>query len=334
MILLKRIFFGLLLLSALAVGYYVYELWAFASDIQKPHIVRDEQMDKPNKPGIPVWGGKERVNILLMGVDSRERSLDEMPRSDSMIIVSIDPAAKTYDLFSVLRDTYVNIPGYGPSRINAALGHGGPSLAMQTVSEFAGLPIDYYVITDFEGFKGLVDAVGGVEFEVEKDMYYHDPADKGKYDINLKKGRQLLDGEKALQYVRFRHDAMSDYTRTERQRKFLSVLADKMKQSTTMLQLPEILESMRPYVQTNLSSLDMLKLAALSLTLDGKLAEGHQLPQPGAFREANRGGSVLVPSVEKVQAFVREILSRPVELTEENGKTEGAGSAPDGQGQP
>ncbi|UFJ40920.1 LCP family protein [Brevibacillus humidisoli] len=310
---LKRIFLGLLLFLAAAVGYYVYAFVTFASDIQQPHIVKDQSPDKPNKSEIPVWGGKERVNILLMGVDSRERSLDEMPRSDTMLVVSIDPASKTYSLFSVLRDTYVEIPGYGSSRINAALSHGGPSLAMQTISNFTGLPIDYYVITDFEGFKGLVDAVGGVEFEVEKDMYYRDPADKGKYDINLKKGLQHLDGEKALQYVRFRHDAMSDYTRTERQRKFLSALADKMKRGATVLQLPDILESMRPYVQTNLSSLDMVKLAALGLTLDGAGAEGHQLPQPGAFREANRGGSVLLPSVERVQTYVQDVLSKSAE---------------------
>jgi LCP family protein required for cell wall assembly len=312
----KRIFRVLLLLLAAAAGYYIYSFVTFASDIQQPQIVKDPTPDKPNKQEIPIWGGKERVNILLMGVDSRERSSDEMPRSDTMLIASIDPVGKTYTLFSVLRDTYVEIPGYGSSRINAALAYGGPSLAMQTVSNFTGLPIDYYVITDFEGFIGLVDAVGGVEIEVEKDMYYHDPADQGKYDINLKKGLQHLDGEKALQYVRFRHDALSDYTRTERQRKFLSALADKLKRGTTVLQLPEIMDSLRPYLQTNLKSLDMIKLAALGLTLNGTAADGYQLPQQGAFREANRGGSVLLPNVAEVQRYVQDVLSQSAEQSD------------------
>lgn len=306
----KRIFQLLLLLLAAFAGYYIYTFVTFASDIQQPQIVKDTLPDKPNKQEIPIWGGKERVNILLMGVDSRERTPDELPRSDTMLIVSIDPVGRNYTLFSVLRDTYVEIPGYGSSRVNAALAYGGPSLAMQTVSRFTGLPIDYYVITDFEGFIGLVDAVGGVEFEVEKDMYYRDPADKGKYDINLQKGWQHLDGEKALQYVRFRYDAMSDYTRTERQRKFLAALVDKLKRGTTVLQLPDILDSLRPYLQTNLNSVDMIKLAALGLTLNGTSTEGYQLPQPGAFREGNRNGSVLLPDVTAVQQYVQEVLNQ------------------------
>ncbi|MCG6197429.1 LCP family protein, partial [Anoxybacillus sp. LAT_38] len=118
---------------------------------------------------------------------------------------------------------------------------GGPELAMETVSQFTGLPVNRYVITDFEGFKHLIDAVGGVELYVEKNMRYRDPTDKGVYDIDLKKGLQRLDGSKALQYVRFRHDATSDYTRTERQRKLMAALADQMKSGTTLIQLPSIL---------------------------------------------------------------------------------------------
>jgi LCP family protein required for cell wall assembly len=297
-----------LLLVIIAVGgYYGYSFYTFAKDIQRPNIVKDPDTGKkPNKEQIPLWGGKERVNILMMGVDSRDR--DEVPRSDSMLLVSIDPVGKTYDIFSILRDTYVNIPGYGESRINAALGHGGPSLAMETVSQFTGIPVSYYVITDFEGFKSLIDAVGGVDIDVEKNMYYRDPGDKGKYDINLKKGLQHLDGDKALQYVRFRHDATSDYTRTERQRKLLTALADQLQSGMSVIQLPKILEKVSPYVQTNLTSMDMIKLAGLCLTLHKTESAGYQLPQPNAFQEVNRGGSVLLPSIPDVQAFVQEKL--------------------------
>jgi LCP family protein required for cell wall assembly len=301
----KRVLLMLLVVVAVAGGYYGYAFYQFFSGIQQPKIT-GATGDRKKPADIPVWSGTERVNILLMGVDRRGMRPNEVPRSDSMMLVSIDPVQKRFDLFSILRDTYVKIPGNGRSRINTALADGGPELAMETVSQFTGLPVEHYVITDFEGFKGLIDAVGGVELEVEKNMRYRDPSDNGVYDIDLKKGWQRLDGSKALQYVRFRHDALSDYTRTERQRKLLKALAAQMKSGTTLIQLPNILKSVTPYVQTNLSSLDMLKLAALGLRLDTEKAGQYQLPPMGAFHESQRGGSVLIPDVERVQQFIQE----------------------------
>ncbi|MCK9906710.1 LCP family protein, partial [Frankia sp. Cpl3] len=105
----------------------------------------------------------------------------------------------------------------------------------------------------------------------------------------------------ALQYVRFRHDALSDYTRTERQRKLLSAVAKEMKSGATVLQLPEILKKISPYIQTNITPVDMLKLAALGLQLDE--AGQYQLPPTGTFRGADRGASVLIPDSEKVQQY-------------------------------
>jgi len=301
---LKRMLLLLLVIGMAAGGYYGYTMYQFFQGIQKPNIAGGGDGVKPQE--IPMWSGSERVNILLMGVDRRAARPDEVPRSDSMMLVSIDPVQKRFDLFSILRDTYVSIPGNGRARINTALADGGPELAMQTVSEFTGLTVDRYVITDFEGFKHLIDAVGGVELEVEKNMRYRDPSDGGVYDIDLKKGWQLLDGNKALQYVRFRHDATSDYTRTERQRKLVKALAVKMKSGTTLIQLPSILKGVTPYVQTNISTLDMLKLAALGLTLDTEKAGQYQLPPMGAFRESQRSGSVLIPDVEQVQQFIQD----------------------------
>lgn len=308
----KTILYCLLLLAFGVGGYWGHAFYAFFTGVQQPTIVKSgAEQGEPQKPEseISVWGGTERVNILLMGVDRRKLRPNEQPRSDSMILASIDPVTKTYDLFSILRDTYVDIPGYGSARINAALAEGGPELAMQTVGQFTGLTVDRYIITDFEGFKGLIDAVGGVEIDVEKNMRYRDPTDKGEYDIDLKKGLQRLDGEKALQYVRFRHDATSDYTRTERQRKLLAALAAQMQKGTNIMQLPTILDSIRPYIQTNMSAGDMVKLAGLSLGLDTQQAGKYQLPQANAFYEDNRAGSVLIPDEEKVRQYVQEQLA-------------------------
>ncbi|WP_407653425.1 LCP family protein [Brevibacillus ruminantium] len=312
----------LLLIGILAGGYYGYAFYQFAEDIQQPNLV-DHRLEpgETKAAELPVWNGKERVNILLMGVDRRGMKNSGLPRSDSMMLVSVDPVTKRYDLFSILRDTYVDIPDHGSSRINAAIVEGGPELAMETVSNLTGLDVDRYVITDFEGFKHLIDAVGGVEIDVEKNMRYHDPTDKGVYDINLKKGVQRLDGTKALQYVRFRHDATSDYTRTERQRKLMSALASQMKSGTTLFQLPSILKQVTPYIQTNISSMDMLKLAGLGLSLDTQNPGKYQLPPMGAFHESHRAGSVLIPDVEQVQEFIQEALQPAPPEDKEPGST-------------
>ncbi len=199
-----------------------------------------------------------------MGGDSRGKEHD-VPRSDTILVASIDPVTKRAHLMSILRDTYVDIPGRGRDRINAAVSYGGPRLAMRTVSQLLGIPIQYYVYTDFEGFVAAVDAVGGIDIEVEKDMKYYDRSDGPEYAIDLKKGWQHLDGRKALQYVRFRHDALSDYARTERQRKFLIALARKMQSTTSLLKLPSIIDKVEPYVETNMTVSDMIKLGALAL---------------------------------------------------------------------
>ncbi|MED1785009.1 LCP family protein [Brevibacillus fortis] len=316
----KRVLLLLLVVMATTAGYYGYSFYQFAQNIQEPNIAPPSGGNSTKAAEIPEWDGKERVNILLMGVDRRGMKNNGLPRSDSMMLVSIDPAGKRYDMFSILRDTYVDIPGKGSSRINSAIVEGGPELAMETVSQFTGLPVDRYVITDFEGFKALIDAVGGVEIDVEKNMYYHDPTDKGVYDINLKKGLQKLDGDKALQYVRFRHDATSDYTRTERQRKLMSAVVNQMKNGTTLIQLPTILKEVTPYIQTNISSVDMLKLSALGLKLDTLQPGNYQLPPMGMFRESNRAGSVLIPDVDQVQSFMQEKIAPP-KATETTGQS-------------
>ncbi|MCK9858479.1 LCP family protein [Paenibacillus sp. ATY16] len=258
----------------------------------------------------PKWEGKERVNILLLGGDARGLEENQVPRSDSIMIASFDPVTKKAHLFSVLRDTYVDIEGHGKGRINTAITLGGPQLAMKTVGDLLGLDIQYYVYTDFEGFKALVDSIGGVYFDVEKDMHYTDNADKNKYDIDLKKGYQLLDGDKALQYVRFRHDAMSDFTRTERQREFLGAVADKLKSGWNIVQMKKILDSVSPYIETNLQVTDMLKLGQLGV--DSHLAGTQQVPPMDQIAEEHVGGAAVigVKDLDELKATVQDTLAK------------------------
>lgn len=270
----------------------------------------------------PKWEGTEPVNILLMGVDARGIAKGEIPRSDSMMVASLDPVKKQIHLFSILRDTYTNIPEHGKDRINTAITH-GPNTAMKAVSDLLGIPIQYYVYTDFQGFIKLVDAVGGVDFYVEKDMYYPSIADKHEYDIDLKEGMQHLDGKSALQYVRFRHDATSDFTRTERQRAFMKVVADKLKSTTSIMNLPDILEEVSPYIDTNLSVNDMWRLATVGYK--SRMAGSEQIPPMKLLKERNIGGAAVltVSNETALKDYIKDIFNKPEPVpVSSDGKTE------------
>ncbi|GLX70184.1 LCP family protein [Paenibacillus glycanilyticus] len=311
----KWVLSGFLVVIVLAIGALAYwgtgvynSLDKFSKDKEDSRFGQFDDNTTVEAP--PEWQGKERVNILLLGGDARGLEENQVPRSDSIMIASFDPVTKKAHLFSVLRDTYIDIEGHGRGRINTAITLGGPQLAMKTVGDLLGLDIQYYVYTDFEGFKALVDSIGGVYFDVEKDMHYTDNADKNKYDIDLKKGYQLLDGDKALQYVRFRHDAMSDFTRTERQRDFMNAVASKLKSGWNIVQMQKILDSVSPYIETNLQVTDMLKLGQLGVK--SHLAGTQQVPPMDLIAEERVGGaSVLgVSDLDALKASVQEALSK------------------------
>lgn len=275
---------------------------------KEPDESRFSQFD-PAQYAPPEWEGTERVNILLMGGDARGLEEGQVPRSDSMLIASLDPVTKKAHLFSVLRDTYVDIEDHGRGRINTAFSLGGPQLAMKTIGELTGLDIQYYVYTDFEGFKSLVDTIGGVYFDVEKDMHYTDNADGNRYDIDLKAGYQLLDGDKALQYVRFRHDAMSDFTRTERQRNFLMAVAKELQSTWNIVKMKDILNSVSPYIETNLTVTDMLKLGQLGV--ESHVAGTAQVPPMDLIGEETIGGAsvIAVSDEDELKQYVQDTLA-------------------------
>lgn len=244
-----------------------------------------------------------RLNVLLMGVDARGH---EPGRTDSLMLVSMNPQDNSAAVLSVLRDTYVTIPTPKPqkNRINVAYSIGGPSLTLRTVSDFLQLPIEYYIVLDFEGFEKAVDAIGGVELEVEKPMDY---VDDGKYDIHLKPGKQILDGRQALGYARFRHDATGDYTRVERQRKLLKAILEKVQGVQAVYYLPKVLEAVKPYIKTNLDLSGLANLAYLGYQLNEVTTR--TVPSEVAHSEQTIGGmAVLVPNLAKTRREVKAQL--------------------------
>lgn len=203
-----------------------------------------------------------KKNIVVMGVDERD---GDTGRSDTLFVVMMDPKSNNVSLLSIPRDTMVKIPGRGWDKINHAFAFGGHKLTEQTVEEFLGIQINNYVVIDFRGFKDLVDAIGGIDIDVEKDMYYEDPYDN--LVIDLQKGRQHLDGKTAIQYVRYR-DEEGDIGRIKRQQHFMAAIYEKVTSSQIITKMPGLVKELLSMVKTDMPLTDMAKVArAMNTTM-------------------------------------------------------------------
>lgn len=197
-----------------------------------------------------------KKNIVVLGVDERAEEHD-VGRSDTLFVVMFDTQTKNASLLSIPRDTRVRIPEYGWDKINHAYAYGGRELTQKTVEELLGLHINNYVMVDFKGFKGLVDAIGGVDIDVEKDMYYHDTWDG--FTVDIKKGMQHMDGETAIQYVRYR-DEEGDIGRIKRQQRFIMAVYERISSADMLLHIPGLAQQLNSMIKTDLPINDMLNL--------------------------------------------------------------------------
>ncbi|MEN6371596.1 MAG: LCP family protein [Armatimonadota bacterium] len=213
----------------------------------------------------PPFNGQKFVRILALGEDNTHKSsATGRGLSDTILVVAVDMDKKTVRGLSVPRDTMIEIPGHGTRKINAAYSIGGPELAVNTVQGVLGVKIDYYMQTDIAGLKNIVDLIGGVGIDVEKNMHYTDR--RGGLYINLRKGYRHLNGDQALQYVRFRHDKLGDITRIQRQQKFLRAIARHMLEPRNLVHAPAVVGEIyeKGYVKTNLNLKDLKALIELA----------------------------------------------------------------------
>lgn len=186
-----------------------------------------------------------KVNVLIVGSDIRPE--DEAARSDTLLVGSFDFKAGTANILSIPRDTMVPIPGNGDDKINHAYAFGGIELTEKTVEDFLGIEIDRTVEIDFDSFKNAVDQIGGVDIEVEQDMYYPEE------NIDLMEGQQTLNGVDALAYVRFRGTPTGDIGRVERQQKFLMALGSGIKNKANIFQQAGIVTDMLGKMKTDIN---------------------------------------------------------------------------------
>lgn len=272
----------LLLVILLASTVFAYSL-AYSSEEDKEFNVLPTQ-----KP----------FNLLLLGSDTRPQYHDlEWGRTDTIMILHIDPRKKEGLLVSIPRDTRVNIEGYGFNKINAAYAFGGPHLAISTVEKFAGLDIDNYTVVDFYAFVQIIDKLGGLDLTLDQ------PLVDGKSGANFSAGTFHINGEQALSFVRSRATPRGDLDRIDRQQYFLKELVAQKFNLDTVLHLPALLNIFAQFGKTDLDLLTISKYAVLAPDFVPKEFEAITIPTQPAFID---GVSYLIADEEQVKLFLKE----------------------------
>ena len=206
------------------------------------------------------------MNLLVIGSDRRADQPSAGGRSDTIMIVHVDPDQNYLSVLSLPRDLRVEIPGHGKGKLNSAFAYGGAALAIKTVEQTTGVDINHYLEIDFEAFSSMVDSLGGVYVDVDKRYYNPDY----NYElINLYPGYQLLKGSDALDYVRFRHDTNLDFGRMERQQRFLTALREQAMGWDLPFKLPGLISALFKNVTTDLGANQILELASWGVGLNG-----------------------------------------------------------------
>ena len=198
------------------------------------------------------------VHVMILGVDQRA---DDVGRSDTLMVATIDTDTGKGALLSVPRDTRLAIEGHGYDKANHAYAFGGHELSQKSVEQLLGVPMDHYIIINTRAFERIIDAIDGVDLNVEKRMHYEDPwDDNGGLVIDLYPGEQHLDGKKAIQYVRYR-DGEGDIGRIGRQQKFMKAVLAKVISPDILPRLPELIKEVAGAVKTDMSLTEMIDFA-------------------------------------------------------------------------
>lgn len=273
---------------------------------------RHKQSDIPALPQINLIPKlSEKMTILLMGVDSNGKDADRFQgtRSDTMMLVSIDPVENKVGVVSIPRDSRVKIPQHGTDKINSAHAMGGPELAIRTINEAFGIPVDHYIEVDTTGLKKLFEVLGPVEVLVEKEMHYTDHT--AKLHVDLQPGLQTLTPAQAEEYVRFRHDARGDIGRIERQQWFIRQAAKKFQEPGIILKMPELVALAYECIRTDIPLQDVLRIAAFAKDFPREKVVTAMLPGSG---QTINGGSYWIPDTLASQAVLSRILNCPSSL--------------------
>ena len=290
---------------------------ASVEDLPPPITV--PQSDLP-----PAWDGASRITVLIIGLDARDLDTSA-PRSDTMILLTIDPLSKTAGILSIPRDMWVNIPGFGYSRINTAyssgegnkLPGGGPELARKTVEQFIGVPIQYYAQVDFNTFIQFIDRIGGIDIHNSEELRL-DRIGSGQDKIKLTCcGMRHLPGEAALAYARYRKGGDGDFGRAQRQQKVIIAIRDKVLDpanfATLLPQADDFYNEFSAGIRTNMPFDTAIRLGVLAREIPVEsIKRGAIDTSMVAFDNVILGGqdaAVMKPLPDKIRELRDEIFT-------------------------
>jgi len=274
------------------------------------------------------WDGKGRVTILLLGLDYADwENTDRVgpPRSDTMILLTVDPIGKTAGILSIPRDLWVSMPGIqGNQKINTAhrfgelyqLPGGGPGLAMRTVEELLGVPVNFYARIDFRAFEDFIDELGGIEIDVPAQIKV-DPIGPGNTVI-LEPGKQLLDGATALAYARNRMTENDDFDRSERQQQVILAIRERVlspgRLPLLVAKAPSLYKKISTGIQTNLTLEQMIQLAWLAQEIPPENIQRFQIGKDAVtYATAPDGAAIDVPIPERIRQLRDQIFTTSIE---------------------
>ncbi|EJP22379.1 hypothetical protein HMPREF1142_1337 [Peptostreptococcaceae bacterium AS15] len=257
-----KIFLKILLTIIILIGASVLAFNVYIN-VKYPNQVKNASMTYEQLTKLAKNGDNERVNILLLGVDNLSADDNKANmRTDTMMVFSIDPKTKTGFILSIPRDTKVNVEDY-KGRINSAYSLGGIEFTIKAVKSLLNIPIHHFMEVDYQALSKTVDDIGGVEVNVPMDMIYDDPYAKPPLHIELKQGLQMLNGEKAMQFLRFRHGyADQDLGRIKSQQAFMNAVIKKVLSSESIKQIPNYLDTFYTYVKTDMSLTEVFQTAS------------------------------------------------------------------------
>lgn len=281
----------------------------------------------------PAWNGHERLNVLVLGVDSRGVAGDTQ-NTDTMIVLSLDPVNRTAAMLSVPRDTLAAIPGHGQDKVNSAFTLGGPQLAQRTIEDLLGIKINSYFLINFEAFTKIVDSVGGVMVDVKRPIRdeSYPTADFGVERLDIRPGPQLMNGDVALKYARSRHDS-NDFSRSRRQQDVISAMRARLAADGMLGQIPGIVSDVGSAVETSFDPANALSIAGLGggipssdIKSEVLLPCGGDAPHCELNEQNSPLGYYLIPDRAKIANLVAELFYDP-QVRQEGARIEVRGTS-------
>ena len=252
------------------------------------------------------------LNIVLLGSDRRHG--DDSWRTDTLIVVAVDPSNRTAGAIAVPRDMWVEIPDHEANRVNELDELGGPALLKKVLGSYLGIPIDYFVRVDFDGFQKAIDLLGGITVNVDCPLSegYPDPSlPEGIRHVYFPAGRVQMDGQMALDFSRSRLST-SVYDRMRRQMRVMLGVREKLLSPDVFRRIPDLWDVAANLLQTDIPARDVLPLAKLGSEM--KLSDLHALTidLPLVYQTySSQGWWILMPNVERIHAAVRNLFAAP-----------------------